>query len=475
MKRHRVAAVRIWILGLLIGGAPASLRADPVTTAAPQLVVLQASQPDLPMTLSAGTIRGELTATSLSAVYSKGASAFVQLALTSRSGGKKGEAVELLLQTEQSEIAGVTGAVAESEEDGAARRVHIEGIRSGRSRKLLIEVKLHGSESKPASRLMLTLRTSDFQEAPVSSASKNATGEKTVTLEWQVSDCAGRFHAALHRIADEGGSTLRDLWRNASRPDKEMSRRWMFRPAVPKRQSRRERLADEREGVSTKQARRVYLEADRLTSAGYDPSLRERGEFGWMIDKVAGDLKTYLSQEPNPAICTGVEGFTAYYEKKLSPLGERGERLAKLAEDAERIARDKAEAVLSAVREMPGGHPAWGGGSLAALKPLNETPRDFKALLTDLLHSVNYPQEKLEKIEAAGSAYHALEILDEAGLDEDGVPKSIRAELRASVAAIEAALRLDSFRERHEALWKGFNGSLEAIRHVHGKACICKG
>jgi hypothetical protein len=475
MKRHCVAAAKIWTLGILIAGGSASLRADPVTTAVPQLAMLQVSQPDLPMTLSARTVHGELTATSLSAVYSEGASAFVQLALTSRSGGKKGEAVEVLLQTEQSEIAEVTGAGAETEQDGAARRVRVEGIRTGQSRKLLIEIKLHGSEGKPASRLMLTLRTPDPEQAPVSNASKNAAEEKTVTLEWQVSDCAGRFHAALRRIGDEGGSSLRDLWRNASRPDKEMSRRWMFRPAVPKRQSRRDRRADEGDGVSAKQARRVYLEADRLTSAGYDTSLRERGEFGWMIGKVAGDLKTYLSQEPNPAICTGVEGFTAYYEKKLSPLGLRGERLAKLADDANRLARDRAEAVLSAAREMPGGHPGWGGASLAALTPLSETPGDFKALLVDLLHSVNYPREKIEKIKAAGSAYHALEILDEAGLDEDGVPKSIRAELRASVAAIEAALRLDSFRERHEALWKGFNGSLEAIRHVHGKACICKG
>ncbi|HEY7646285.1 MAG TPA: hypothetical protein VH858_14675, partial [Hyphomicrobiales bacterium] len=168
MKRHCVAAVRIGILGLLIGGAPASLRADPVTTAAPQLAMLQVSQPDLPMTLSAGTIHGELTATSLSAIYSEGASAFVQLALTSRSGGKKGEAVEVLLQTEQSEIAGVTGPGAETEEDGAVRRVRVEGIRAGQSRKLLIEVKLHGSEGKPASRLMLTLRTPDPEQAPVS-------------------------------------------------------------------------------------------------------------------------------------------------------------------------------------------------------------------------------------------------------------------------------------------------------------------
>ncbi len=55
------------------------------------------------------------------------------------------------------------------------------------------------------------------------------------------------------------------------------------------------------------------------------------------------------------------------------------------------------------------------------------------------------------------------------------MPKSVRGELRAAVAAIEAALRLGSFRERHEALWKGFNGSLEAIRDAHGKTCICKG
>ena len=71
MKRHCVAAAKIWILGILTAGGPASLRADPLTTAAPQLAMLQVSQPDLPMTLSAGTVRGELTATSLSAIYSE--------------------------------------------------------------------------------------------------------------------------------------------------------------------------------------------------------------------------------------------------------------------------------------------------------------------------------------------------------------------------------------------------------------------
>lgn len=470
MKRQSIAFAKVCIAGIMIMGGSAASRADPVTGATPQVAALHVDQPDLPLTLAAGSVHGELTATSLGAVYSEGASAFAQLTLSSRSSGKKGDAAEVLLRVENGDIIQITGAGVENERDGDVRRARVEGIRQGQSRKLLIEVKLKAAEGKQASRLTLTLRAPDPANGPVTNASKEASEDKTVTLSWQAADCAGRYLQALRRIGDNGGANLHDLWRDASRPDKAIPRRWVFRPSAPGRSGRRQSVPQgQRQEVS------IYREADRLTSAGYDTSLRESGEFGWMLGKVASDLKTYLSQEPNPAICTGVDRFTAYYEKKLSPLGERIQRLAKLADDAGQLARDKAEAAAMAARDLPGGHPGWGGAALASLKPLGEKPGDFKALLADLLQSVNFPQDTIDKIKAAENGYQALEALDEAGLDEDGVANAVRNDLREAVAAIEAALRLAAFRERHEALWNGFNGSLEAIRDAHSKNCVCKG
>jgi len=73
---------------------------EPIPRRHDAAAMLQISQSDLPLTLSAGAVHAELTATSLSAVYSDGASAFAQLALSNMAGGKKGDAVEVLLQAE---------------------------------------------------------------------------------------------------------------------------------------------------------------------------------------------------------------------------------------------------------------------------------------------------------------------------------------------------------------------------------------
>ncbi len=91
--------------------------------------------------------------------YSAGTSAFVQIRLSSKSTAKHGIEAELLLEVEHGEIVGVTGPQVDTDEEGNVRIAHIEGLRQGRDRSLLVEVKLRTAEGNPPNKLKLTLRS----------------------------------------------------------------------------------------------------------------------------------------------------------------------------------------------------------------------------------------------------------------------------------------------------------------------------
>ena len=196
----------------------------------------------------------------------------------------------------------------------------------------------------------------------------------TALLAWPVTDCAGGYLAALRQIGEEKGNRLREIWREASRPEKSMPREWLFRPALPKSSSRRRKgaSADVTASLAAQDAREIFLEAGRLLRAGYDPDLGLKGRHSFTLSKTSNDLRKYFSQDENAAICTGAIAFTNYYEGKLSPLRKRGERLTALNAEAKQLARERADAIFEAARGLPMGHPGWGGATLASLRPVED-------------------------------------------------------------------------------------------------------
>ena len=258
---------------------------------------------------------------------------------------------------EHGEIVGVTGPQVDTDEEGNVRIAHIEGLRQGRDRSLLVEVKLRTAEGNPPNKLKLTLRSpgAEPDEKDGAAVELAAFSESTDTalLAWPVTDCAGGYLAALRQIGEEKGNRLREIWREASRPEKSMPREWLFRPALPKSSSRRRKVApaDVTASLAAQDAREIFLEAGRLLRAGYDPDLGLKGRHSFTLSKTSNDLRKYFSQDENAAICTGAIAFTNYYEGKLSPLRKRGEQ----ADDPQ--CRGQAACPRTRGRDLRGG--AW--------------------------------------------------------------------------------------------------------------------
>ena len=475
----RVLSAGVLVAGLLLtqGAAHAQDNSGGLAATLPFATSVRAPAP--PTQLQAGTVRAALMATPAAGRYSAGTSAFAQIRLSSQSTAKRGAAAELLLQVEHGEIVGVTGSGLDRDEEGGVQIVHVHGLRRGRDRSLLVEVKLRAAEGNPPNTLKLTLRAPDAEqddEDGEQAVPGRASAQATALLAWPVTDCAGRYHAALRQIGAEKGNRLRDIWRAASRPEKSRPRQWLFRPATPKPTARRRRAAPEvTASIASKDAGEIFTEAGRMLRAGYDPALGLKGRYSFTLGKTSNDLRKYFSQDENAAICTGAVAFASYYEAKLSPLRKRGERLTELSAEARQLAHERADAIFEAARGLPMGHPGWGGATLASLRPIEDRSRDLKATVADLVEVAGASEAFVAELRGSEGPYSALRMLEDRGLEDTELPKDMRVNLRQALAAIEAAVVLDSFVARYAGFWSGFHGSLEAIRDAHGKNCVCDG
>jgi hypothetical protein len=296
---------------------------------------------------------------------------------------------------------------------------------------------------------------------------------QTVTLSWPVEACGKTFHAALLKIGEAGGNSLRDVWRDAQKPLKSLSRQWHFRPSIPSR-SRRGQADETAGGISRNREREILNQTATIMRSGFGRDLGSRGRYGWELSKTAADLKTYFSQDYKPTICTGAPGFAEYYEKKLAPLGGQSVEFRTLTSDAELLAKASAVKFVESVRNLPGGHPALGGASLATLRKPVASGDDVKSLILRLLESANADREAIAEVANAESSYEALKKLDAIGLSDAGIAsKSQRGDLQEALGRIEATIRLAAYRAQYDAFWLSFSNSLKDIRAAHSEHCLC--
>jgi hypothetical protein len=420
-----------------------------------------AAQP-LVKIFASGEIRGELLTTPEGKALTAGGVVFARVKLSTEAASRRGGlTADVLIEAEQGEIAGVTGA--SLKEEGKARRASIEGLRKGRDRLLLIEIRLPQTDIAPT-KLKVTVWEGKSGTPAVAEAT------------WSVKDCAGGFHGALQQIRADTAGRPGDRWREAAMADPSLPKSWLFAPKEERRSRPRRgrRSSTEITASSGPNEREIFAEAGRLVRARKDPALSRDSDIGWVLGKVASGLEIYLSQPTNPAICTGALGLTDYYGKRLEDLIKRGAQLARLAADAKLLAQAKAEAAFRAVRELPQDSAGWNGATPVAMKAMTMRGDDLKTLTVSLSELAALPPDALGKVKDAATPYDGLIQVSEAGYEHDGMPDSIRKALRAAFAAIDAAARLEVMSQRHNIVQGAFEARLKAIRDAHATHCVCQ-
>ena len=255
----------------------------------------------------AAGIRGELLTVGEDKALTAGSAAFAQIKLSSDISGRRqrGASAEILVEAENGEVASVAGSGIKTQKDGAAIRARIDGLRKGRERVVLVEVKLPKEAAGPT-RLKVLLR-----------AASDAPAEAAAEISWNIKDCAGGYYGALQQIREKPELNVARLWKEAAAGNPALSRSWLF--GKEERRSRRSRRSrrDGSELATSRKQREILAEAGKLVRAGKDPMLEADAGLGWVLSKVASDLDAYSSQPLNPAICTGAPGLADWYSGRL--------------------------------------------------------------------------------------------------------------------------------------------------------------
>jgi hypothetical protein len=125
------------------------------------------------------------------------------------------------------------------------------------------------------------------------------------------------------------------------------------------------------------------------------------------------------------------------------------------------------------VQTLPGNHPALGGAILVALNSVPLTDIDLKSLTLGLLRGAGFPRDVIDNAAEADNPYDARRHIGEAGLKAGKASKSLRSELQATLASIEAAVRLPRYYDRYIKLSDHFFGPLKPMRAAHSQHCVC--
>jgi hypothetical protein len=454
--------------GWLLPGAASAQEPDRAVDAPTTAATGDAAAAEPATRLQAGDVRAQLLTMGSGKPLTAGSSAFAQIRLSTEISARKGANAEILVEAENGEVSSVTGTGAKIESEGKAVRARVEGLRRNRDRTLLVEVRLPAA---PAGRttLKVTLRA---LPAPGKSGGPIApAAEAGTSISWSVKDCAGGYYAALQQIRDNAEWRASEKWKDAAKADDTLPKGWVFAPKEERRSRNRRGRSDA--AAATKTERAILAEAGRLARAGRDPALDRDGDLGWVLGKVSGDLDNYLAQPINPAICTGAIGMTDYYTQRLAALGKRGDRLAQLAAEAKPLAQTRVEVAFAAARGLPENTTGWSGVTPVSARSMSVRTDSLTGLAVSLAELAAVRGDAFAKVQAAQAPYAALTVIDEGGIDQDGMPDEVRKAVRAAFTAIDAASRLDAVYARHKGLQAAFEGRINAIREAHAKHCTC--
>lgn len=419
------------------------------------------------VTLDAGSLSAVVELPATNVPLAAGSSTFANVTIKTNS--KTPRSGELKFSATNGAIKTIFQAEGTISERGAEAVVPLKAIRSNRERKVLVEIALAPGAAASDLGLSVALTSMDGEKA----------SSVPAKFSWSVKDCAGAFRRALSEAADTRLAGI-DESLNALRPARRSAETWIFRPdlrSLRRNACRGKKCAEEAAstpGAVTSDERSLIIEAQSiLSTGGADPNLTRESAMGWPTFKAASDLKGYLKQPANPAICTGALQFSDYYLKNLGRLKARVERVKALAGMSSGLIQARIEFLRSQASALPGGHPAWGGATLALARPASTGNVGLSESVVELAKLSGLAPDAIMEIEKAEGLRSALEASarhwDAAAITD----KSYRSQAEFVLSLVEAADVIARLAANYDRLEKDFLGTFAFIRDAYKEHCIC--
>jgi len=447
--------------------------------------------------LSAGGVHALVEVAEPGLTFSVGGSAFVTLRLANRSKAKS-LAAELHLESDLAELAGVTGKSVKSVKSDTGMRASIKGLRKGKPRKVLIEVKLRagdeasGYEGKSINRLKIALKQAGAKD--------DAATDQTVVV-WPAADCAADFFNGITAIRDRNSKAISTALKAARTRDKKRPGRWLFQPGVSKTVKRRvcarwvknwkpfqgryertctryktvRRTISTRSGLPKSEAA-IYRFAGRFVSSrAIDRQLSVKQNEGWVSQRVATDLRGYLKQAKHPAICTGTPQMMDYFSTKMDAVRKRGKKISDRADEALAMAAEKTRTAREIAAAKTTTDPETDTDGSKPARVEDATP----AGLTEMTHQIaalTNDSEMAASVQAADTVFDALKVIQKSLKSATKeMDAAARKAIRMALSAIEAADYLNVVSGHYKALDETILGSMSSIQKAHQTSCVCSG
>jgi hypothetical protein len=368
----------------------------------------------------------------------------------------------------------------------------------------------HLSRTKPGRRRVMSGRSGTLASAILA-----ISAALTVPAAPAAADrCADGYHDALQKVRDGRGSGLGPTNRSLRAADPDMSGTWLYAaqlfPRKGKNAPKPERVCAEevKKGGRARCSRWeekpldfgptiatlptddeivVFKFLDEYVRAKGAPSeFGANGRYNWLVARVIGDLRGYITQLPNPALCAGGPDLMDFYANELKTMRRRTEEVQEIDENARDFAVRRIEQAELLVKEGARTTPPIVGGPAIAGTPAAMTPVPRQSMQNtspspryeDLIHRVMQLVLSRDQVALVMSEISLVASLRQARMQlESDTAKEAALELREGVMvalrAIEAGVYATALQARYASIEASVHGTIGDVREAHAAQCTC--
>lgn len=223
--------------------------------------------------------------------------------------------------------------------------------------------------------------------------------------------------------------------------------------------------------------------ADLVDGRGAIPDVGPNGRQTWLATRAASDLKSYISQPPHVALCSGGKEVTEFYSNALQPLQKRADDVAALSRRARKLAAERvvsANPAVDAPATVAGAAMTAPGAASSVSTSVDAARLSLVAMVAEAARGV-LSADDIETIRAERYALAALRrakpMLIQAQVDARISNDTSRQDRVLAVGRAMRMIEAAAYADEYAARYATFSATVIAlpgqIRAAHDRACVC--